>query len=680
MSQFHQVFLEESYEGLDSMETELLRLSEGDNDPELINSIFRAAHSIKGGSGTFGFSAVSQFTHVMETLLDEMRDGQRQVSIATVDLLLESVDVVRAMLAAVADGSDLDEARVADVQLRLEAMLGQPQTASVPPTGTVAPAAPAGWKIKFRPYPHLMQTGNDPVRMFRELATMGELQTRVDMSSLPAIAELVPEECYLAWELELTGDVDQAAIQEIFEWVDGDCELLIEPMHDAADTSPATTPSRSATDTGKEQAQNFAPVQSTTPGARRSCSTKAANVESSSIRVSIDKVDALINIVGEIVITQSMLGQIGADLQDTDSNWLARLRDGLQELERNTRELQEGVMQIRMLPISFSFNRFPRLVHDLGNQLGKKVELRLSGEQTELDKTVLEKIGDPLVHLVRNSMDHGIETPEIRTTKGKSETGVLHLNAFHQGGSIVIQISDDGAGFNHQRILEKARERGLVGAEEILPPDRIADLIFLPGFSTANEISDVSGRGVGMDVVRRNIHDLGGSVEVASTENRGTTFTIRLPLTLAILDGQLVRIGTEIYIIPLVSIVESLQLRRELINSVTGQAQVYRLRDEYIPIVNMHDVFGIPERVGEHADSLLVVVECDGHKVALVVDDLLGQQQVVIKSLESNFKRVEGVSGATILGDGTVALIADVGGLIRLGRTIPLAGKLLSVA
>lgn len=680
MSQFHQVFLEESYEGLDSMETELLRLSEGDNDPELINSIFRAAHSIKGGSGTFGFSAVSQFTHVMETLLDEMRDGQRQVSIAIVDLLLESVDVVRAMLAAVADGSDLDEARVADVQLRLEAMLGQPQTTSAPPTGTVAPAAPVGWKIKFRPYPHLMQTGNDPVRMFRELATMGELQIRVDMSSLPAIAELVPEECYLAWELELTGDVDQAAIQEIFEWVDGDCELLIEPMHDAADTSPATTPSRSATDTGKEQAQNLAPVQSTTPGARRSYSTKAANVESSSIRVSIDKVDALINIVGEIVITQSMLGQIGADLQDTDSNWLTRLRDGLQELERNTRELQEGVMQIRMLPISFSFNRFPRLVHDLGNQLGKKVELRLSGEQTELDKTVLEKIGDPLVHLVRNSMDHGIETPEIRTAKGKSETGVLHLHAFHQGGSIVIQISDDGAGFNHQRILEKARERGLVGEEEILPPDRIADLIFMPGFSTANEISDVSGRGVGMDVVRRNIHDLGGSVEVASTENRGTTFTIRLPLTLAILDGQLVRIGTEIYIIPLVSIVESLQLRRELINSVTGQAQVYRLRDEYIPIVNMHDVFGIPERVGEHADSLLVVVECDGHKVALVVDDLLGQQQVVIKSLESNFKRVEGVSGATILGDGTVALIADVGGLIRLGRTIPLAGKLLSVA
>ena len=680
MSQFHQVFLEESYEGLDSMETELLRLSESDNDPELINSIFRAAHSIKGGSGTFGFSAVSQFTHVMETLLDEMRDGQRQVSIATVDLLLESVDVVRAMLAAVADGSDLDEARVADVQLRLEAMLGQPQTASVPPTGTVAPAAPAGWKIRFRPYPHLMQTGNDPVRMFRELATMGELQIRVDMSSLPAITELVPEECYLAWELELTGDVDQAAIEEIFEWVDGDCELLVEPLHDAADTSPANKPSRSATDTGEEQAQNLAPVQNTTPGARRSPGTKAANVQSRSIRVSNDKVDALINIVGEIVITQSMLGQIGEDLEDTDSTWLARLRDGLQELKRNTRELQEGVMQIRMLPISFSFNRFPRLVHDLGNQLGKKVELRLSGEQTELDKTVLEKIGDPLVHLVRNSMDHGIETPEIRTAKGKSETGVLHLNAFHQGGSIVIQISDDGAGFNHQRILEKARERSLVGAEEILPPDRIADLIFMPGFSTANEISDVSGRGVGMDVVRRNIHDLGGSVEVASTEDRGTTFTIRLPLTLAILDGQLVRVGTEIYIIPLVSIVESLQLRRELINSVTGQAQVYRLRDEYIPIVNMHDVFGIPERVGEHADSLLVVVECDGHKVALVVDDLLGQQQVVIKSLESNFKRVEGVSGATILGDGTVALIADVGGLIRLGRTIPLAGKLLSVA
>jgi len=389
-----------------------------------------------------------------------------------------------------------------------------------------------------------------------------------------------------------------------------------------------------------------------------------------SIRVSIDKVDALINMVGELVITQSMLGQIGDDFDAFDLAAFEKLKDGLAQLERNTRELQESVMRIRMLPISFAFSRFPRMVRDLSQKLGKKIELRLSGESTELDKTVMEKIGDPLVHLVRNSVDHGIEPPEERLAAGKPETGVVHLNAYHQGGNIVIEIEDDGRGLNRDKIVEKAVERGLVNPDEAaqLPDERIFDLIFEPGFSTAEQVSDVSGRGVGMDVVKRNIRELGGNIEIASRPGEGTTLTIRLPLTLAILDGQLVQVGGETYILPLVSIIESLQVDAAHLNQVAGQAEVYQVRDEFVPVVRLHRVFGLTPRSERLADGLLVIVEGDGQRAGLFVDDLLGQQQVVIKSLESNYKPVQGISGATILGDGTVALILDVAGLIRLAK------------
>jgi len=388
--------------------------------------------------------------------------------------------------------------------------------------------------------------------------------------------------------------------------------------------------------------------------------------EANSIRVGIDKIDNLINMVGELVITQSMLDQIGENL---DNSHVTQLRDGLAQLERNTRELQESVMRIRMLPISFSFNRFGRLVHDLGTQLGKKVELKLSGEHTELDKTVLEKMSDPLVHLVRNALDHGIETPEQRRAAGKPETGVLHLHAFHQGGNIIIQISDDGAGFDVQKIRAKAIQKGLLSHEERPTNEQLYEFIFQPGFSTIEQVSDLSGRGVGMDVVRRNIRALGGTIEVKSKRGQGSTFSIRLPLTLAILDGQLVRVGQEIYILPLLSIIESLRAKPKLVNSLAGSAQVYRLRDEYIPILRLYDLFGITPRTTQLEQGLLVMVEGDGQKMGLFVDELLSQQQIVIKSLESNYQKVEGISGATILGDGSVALILDVAGLIRLFHT-----------
>jgi two-component system chemotaxis sensor kinase CheA len=383
--------------------------------------------------------------------------------------------------------------------------------------------------------------------------------------------------------------------------------------------------------------------------------------EPNSIRVATEKVDDIINLVGELLITQSMLCGFADGINPSD---LDRLRQGLAQLARNTRELQESVMQIRMLPISFSFNRFPRIVHDLSRKLGKKVELKLVGEATELDKTVLEKINDPLVHLVRNALDHGLETPDQRLAAGKQETGTLELSAFHEGGNIIIEVRDDGAGLNKARILKKARERALIAPDQDLTDEQIDNLIFMPGFSTAEQLSDVSGRGVGMDVVRRNINDLGGHVQISSEEGLGSTIRIRLPLTLAILDGQLVRVGKEVYIISLLAIVETIQVTKQLVNTLVGRAQVFRLRDEYLPVVKLCDQFGIESDRRSAEDGLLVVVESDGRRVGVLVDDLLAQQQVVIKSLESNFRSVSGIAGATILGDGQVALIIDVPGLI----------------
>lgn len=671
ISQFHQVFFEESFEGLEAMENALLDLSQGVEDPELIHLIFRSAHSIKGGSGTFGFTAVANFTHVMETLLDQMREGEREVTKDALNLLLESGDVLRDMLEAARDDGEFNAERATTIQSNLEAMLGNSTDANaqtVEPADTGSDAN--GWLIDFKPYTELLKTGNDPVRMFRELAELGDLQVEVATDALPVFEDFDPEECHLSWKLTLTGDVSREQLDEIFEWVDGDCDLSIEPLtgeqNDVAETTPSVSVQENSTDAlpvkTAEKPQDRRAGEDRRKGDRRSTGTA-----DSSIRVSIQKIDELINMVGELVITQSMLGEVGSgEIDEFDAARLEKLRDGLQQLERNTREMQESVMQIRMLPISFSFNRFPRLVHDLSSRLGKKIDLKISGEGTELDKTVMEKIGDPLVHLVRNSLDHGIEMPEDRIACGKPETGVIHLNAYHQGGNIVIEISDDGGGLPADKILAKARERGLVAADEELSHERTLELIFEPGFSTADEVSDVSGRGVGMDVVRRNIKDLGGAIEVRSTAGEGSTFIIRLPLTLAILDGQLLSVGDETFVMPLISIVESLQVDRTMVNSVVGSAEMYRLREDYIPIVRLYNIFGIEPKTTRLEEALLVVVEHEGHKIGLMVDELLGQQQVVIKSLETNYRRIEGISGATILGDGTVALILDVGGLISL--------------
>ena len=709
LSEFHDVFFEECFEGLDVMESGLLKLDQG-TDVEEINSIFRAAHSIKGGGASFGFMEISGFTHIMETLLDEMRDGRRAVTVATVDLLLESVDVLRGMVDAARDNEDNDQARISTVQQKLETMLaGEASTdcsepdnsRSTDPAATITGSAdstasnPAedyvetlntaernGWTINFRPHPEMLKSGNEPSRIFRELETLGELQVEADTTALPSLDEINPEQCYLGWVLTLLGDINKDDIDELFSWVADESDLEIIPLGNVMTAAGVTEQppeamqpiTEAACETGEQPEVTAAaatPVKeksATAPqvgASKNSEKSKSSSKESSSIRVAIDKIDELINMVGELVITQSMLSQITDNLEQGDTQQLEKLLDGVGQLERNTRELQESVLQIRMLPISFSFSRFPRLVRDMSGKLGKQIELRMTGENTEVDKTVLEKIGDPLVHLVRNSLDHGIETPDIRKAAGKPETGTLELSAYHEGGDIIIKVIDDGAGLNKERILSKAIEKGLIEENEEVPDERLYNLIFQAGFSTAAEVTDVSGRGVGMDVVRRNIRDLGGNVSIASNEGAGSTVTIRLPLTLAILDGQLARIGNETYIVSLVSIIESLQMQPEMISSITDESELYRLRDEYIPIIRINELFGMKTGGTELQKGLLMIVEADGQRVGLFVDDLMGQQQVVIKSLETNFRQLQGISGATILGDGTVALIMDVPGVIQ---------------
>ncbi len=684
LAQFHEGFFEESFEALDSMEDALLKLNIGSPESELINTIFRVAHSIKGGSATFGFTEIASFTHTCETLLDELRGNRMQVSRGIMDLLLKSVDVMRDMLRAVQNKTTVDAQRIADLQFDLEVAIMQkgsavaaPAAATPTPTSLTAAIPVAAeldlpvWQIVFRPYPQLFAHGNDPQRMLRELHELGKVEVTADASAVPNLQDLDAESCFLSWDLRLSSEVTREVIAQVFDWAEGDCHLEIKLLSVAqAAQSIAVVSTATSVEPSEPAASNVvamkAPVAkaAAAPAEPAAENARQAVGDSGSIRVSIEKIDELLNTVGELVITQSMLGQLGMSFDGPSAE---QLRTGLAQLERNVRELQESVMRVRMLPISFVFSRFPRMVRDLSNRLGKDIELKLTGENTELDKTVLEKIGDPLIHLVRNSIDHGIEKPEVRLAAGKPAMGTVHLDAYHKGGNITIEVKDDGGGMNKERILAKARERGLVGPNEVLSDDQICDLIFVPGFSTAEQTTDVSGRGVGMDVVRRNVKELGGSIEVRTVAGKGSRFLITLPLTLAIVDGQSVSVGGENYIVPLTAIIESMQLKPTMVNLVAGRGEVFRFRDEYLPIVRLHQMFGAKPRTTELTEGLLMVVEGDGRRAGLFVDDLLGQQQVVIKSLETNYRRVAGVSGATILGDGSVALILDIPEIIRVG-------------
>ena len=729
LTEIRELFLEESFDNIDLMESNLLELENGNVNQETIDSIFRGAHSIKGGAGIFNFEEIVHFAHLMETLLDEIRKKERLITQSLIDLLLRSVDALRMMLSALQEDNDYDKEEIQACQNALKTQrqentideFAEPSELTTPiesmpfmaePLQTDSTQLPLtkdkGWHIVFKPDLSMLKTGNDPINLFNELVCLGDLEVSVDTSQVPAFSDLDVQACYFSWQLTLYTDVERHVIEDIFEWVEDECELHITALESPSPAPPSTpshadrdvfdkneeseiSPDTPLPDDGEaafdkaedsKTASSAAPFKETVFDEEKSnsCSEKRKEffqdwgadehtkssyhhaTEANSIRVSIDKIDDLINMVGELVITQSMLDQFKDNF---DNPRISQLREGLLQLERNSRELQESVMRIRMLPISFSFNRFPRLIHDLSLQLGKKVELKLSGEQTELDKIVLEKINDPLVHLVRNALDHGIESPAQRLAAGKYEQGLLHLHAFHQGSNIIIKISDDGAGFDLEKIRAKAIQQGLLNSEEYPSKEQLYEFIFHPGFSTVTQVNNLSGRGVGMDVVRRNIRALSGTIEVQSKKGQGSTFSIRLPLTLAILDGQLVRVGQEIYILSLLSIIESLRINCALVNSYTGTTEVYRLRDEYIPILRLYDLFGMTPGTTQLEQGILVIVEGDGKKIGLFVDELLSQQQIVIKSLEKNYKKIQSISGATILGDGSVALILDVAGLIQ---------------
>ncbi|MBS0378605.1 MAG: chemotaxis protein CheA [Proteobacteria bacterium] len=704
LTQFQETFFQECGEALDLMEATLLQLDIGAPDSEMVNTLFRGAHSIKGGAGMFGFAQMTSFTHGLETLLDGLRAGQLSVSGDLVELLLKSVDALREMISAVKGGALVDAALVDPLSAAIAAAAAAPKAeipTAKPPIATRVPddvpASPGRdaqghsttqWNIAFTPGPALLTRGNDPLRLLQELGGLGPVEVRADCEAVPAFAELDPEICCIRWNVVVHTEAPRDSIELIFDWAQGDCELVIDGPHRIAATSAPPRPEDSqhpaAAGAPPIPSENAAPVIRTEPapkpspaqvagaadhdGARATARDgRPAAADAGSIRVSIEKIDELMNAVGEIVITQSMLTQQISGVQGIAAE---RLRDGLTLLERNVRELQESVMRVRMLPISVVFSRFPRLVRDLSQRLGKQIELKVSGEHTELDKIVLERIGDPLVHLVRNSIDHGIEAPEIREMSGKPAQGTLTLNAFHKGGSIRISVGDDGKGLDRDRILNKARERGLLAEGVALSDPEIYDLIFAPGLSTAERATDVSGRGVGMDVVRRNIVELGGTVDIDSQAGQGTQINITLPLTLAIVDGQLIGVGGDTYIVPLVTIVESLQIRPGAVSQLAGRGEVFEFRGDFVPLIRLRDLFGSKRDESRPDQGLVMVVEAEGRKVALFVDELLGQQQVVIKSLDTNYRRIEGISGATILGEGAVALILDVPGLIRLAADV----------
>ncbi|MGU3524266.1 chemotaxis protein CheA [Enterobacteriaceae bacterium C23F] len=648
LNDFSQIFFIEAAELLQEMEQHLLQLDLTVPDSEQLNAIFRAAHSLKGGAGTFGFSALQETTHLLENLLDDARSGELKLDRAMINLFLESKDIMQAQLEAYQASQEPDEASFSYICEALREIALQTKTDGEKAplaTQTVQPVVNMAENTELTLRVTLSDVDADEQKMLRdELVNMGDIvreqradsSLTVDLTTTVTMDDIVAVLCFVL-------DASQIAITPVGA-------AVVEVADAAAPAAPS-------------------PVAEAKPVAP----TKAATQESGSIRVAVTKVDQIINQVGELIITQAMLSQLTHTLDAASYDLLSNC---VAQMERNTRELQESVMSIRMMPMDYVFSRFPRLVHDLGSRLNKEVELTLKGGSAELDKSLIERIIDPLTHLVRNSLDHGIESRDARIQKGKSPVGNLTLSAEHHGGNIVIEVGDDGAGLNREKILAKARSQGM-NISDTLSNDEVWMLIFAAGFSTAESVTDVSGRGVGMDVVRRNILAMGGHVEVISTPGEGTTVRIILPLTLAILDGMLVKTGEEIYVLPLGVVMESLRPKEEMLCRFVGEQRLLQVRGEYLPLVNLRERFSI---AGESAaeEGIVVIVQSAGCRYALWVDQLIGQQQVVVKNLEQNYRKVPGVSAATILGDGSVALILDVVEMMTLTHRHSNSDRLMS--
>ena len=648
------IYFEEADEHLATIENTLLALEQRPDDRELLNQIFRAAHSIKGGSGTIGLSDVLRFTHELETLLQQLREGSKVLTPALADLLLRAKDVLAALLASArhqtrSPALDAFEPVLAE----LAAACGsRPEAAAAEEE---APAA-AVWRVTFAPSPELMRKGMDPLLVVRDLAALGAVRSLVaDTSALPELDELDPEVCHVVWTLEIETSASERDVRDVFAFVEDSSRVEIAPV---ARDEGAGAPEERAED-APAVAEAAAPIAQ---GAARLAGSGGRPKAHSTVRVDTDKIDKLVNLVGELVIAQAM---VSSALGDGSEGGVQRLREAMASLERNTRELQDRVMAIRMVPLRTVFDRFPRLVHDTASQLAKEIDLVVEGEDTELDKGVVEKLVDPLTHLVRNSLDHGVETPEARREAGKSSRGTITIRASHQGGNVVIEVIDDGRGLQTEKIRDKARKLGLIAPDAEPSPEEIHALIFAPGFSTAEVVSDVSGRGVGMDVVKRNVEALNGNLAFTSERGKGSRMRIRLPLTLAIMDGLSLRVGEQVFVLPLAAIFESFRPTREQVRSVLGRGEVIHVRGEALPLVRLHDVLGVEGAETDPTRALVCVVEAGAERVGLLVDDLLGQAQVVVKSLEANYRRVDGVMGATILGDGRVALILDVPTIAR---------------
>ncbi|HEX6959357.1 MAG TPA: chemotaxis protein CheA [Ferrovibrio sp.] len=713
LAQFRQTFFAECEELLGDLEGHLMALQSGEGDNNTLNAVFRAIHSIKGGAGAFGFDRLVNFAHIFETVLDLMRDGRLEPAPDSVLLVLRCADILSDLVRAAQSGTELPEEHenegrkalidlaatvgvnadpnAADAELAaLDAQLaaGGPDTLNAEaPAAEAAPAKPAPpakapmlkYLVKFAPRDALYQRANEPLILIRELKELGGFLARADASGIPAFDQIQPEGAYIKWEFEIDTDRGEQAIRDVFEFVLDDCDLdvtCLNPPSEAAPAAPvveakpvsftaapaetAAKPAAAAAPRKPEQG-GAAPAAAKPAAAKAEAGGGAETKTVRSIRVDLDRVDKLVNMVGELVITHAMIAQ---QTEHLHADQHPELANGLAELSHHIRDLQESVMAMRAQPVKSVFARLPRLVRELAMMTNKKIRLDMSGENTEIDKTVIEQLGDPLTHMIRNSCDHGIESPDERVAVGKPPEGVIHVSADQRGGRIVIEITDDGRGINREKVMKKAIEKKLIAPDAVLSNEEIDNLIFLPGFSTADTVSNISGRGVGMDVVRQNIQSLGGRVHIQSRPGQGSSFILTLPLTLAVLDGMVLRVGEQSYILPLANIVESLRPEPDQINIVANQSELLRIRGEYVPLVYLHRIFKVPNGIDDPTKALVIIVELeDGAKMGLVVDEIVGQQQVVIKSLEENFDPIRGVGAATILGNGRVSLILDVAGI-----------------
>ena len=716
MAAIRQTFFQECEEQLAELESGLLAMEAGDSDPETVNAVFRAVHSIKGGAGAFSLDDLVRFAHVFETAMDHVRAGRLAATPEVLKIKLRAADVLADLVRAARDGTEVDESRCHSLAEELRALdpnggveeeddlsdlnfqpvLVQFDGLDEDEEEPIAFSNPQHvFAIKFKPQPSLYAKANETAVLLRELNNLGDMQVKCDASDLPHLSELDPEGAYLTWHIELTTDRDEAAIREVFEFVAWDCDLEIDspdrasastlddelaallarvresaPGEDdaAVETMVAVAPAQAAVEP-KKQAQSVpAPV---VPLPTKQGSTKPGgdvDVKSAAptIRVDLDRVDRLINLVGELVINQAMLSQrvLEAGLARASS-----VAVGLDELEQLTREIQDSVMAIRAQPVKSVFQRMPRLVREIAAMTGKAVRLVTDGEATEVDKTVIERLTDPLTHMIRNAIDHGLESPEARLAAGKPEEGLVRLSALHRSGRIVIEVSDDGAGINRPRVKSIAVDKGLISPEAILSDEEIDNLIFLPGFSTASTISDISGRGVGMDVVKRSIQALGGRISIASRPGQGSTFTMSLPLTLAVLDGMVVTVAHQTLVVPLTAIVETLQPKANEVHGMGDSARVISIRNKFTPLIDVGRELSYRSGDADPLASVALLVETEGGgRSALLVDAIQGQRQVVIKSLEANYRHVPGIAAATILGDGRVALILDVDAVVASSR------------